>query len=410
MEINQVTENKRDYMNLLLLADPQEDMIEKYLDDGELFVLSENGDILTVCIVVPGKNRTCELKNIATAVEYQSRGYGRYMVNYICEHYSGQYDVMYAGTGNSRKTLDFYEKCGFANSHIAANFFIDHYREPIYEDGVKLVDMIYLKKKLDMEIDVKSVVDLALEAGRILLKNGGEIFRVEETIQHICRRFHVNDVEIFTLSHGIFISAETESGDAYTRVRHIPLSGSHLGIVAEVNELSREISAGQVGIEEAFERLDRIDKLPSKRSYFQVLAAGTGSGTFAMLLHSTVAESFVAFGIGCVIQVWVLFAKRLHLSKIIINIMGGVIMTALAILVLHMTGMGTLRLEGMITGAIMPLIPGIAFVNAIRDIADSDFLSGTVRMIDALLVFVYIAIGVGSTLALYNNMIGGIAL
>lgn len=410
MEIYQVTENKRDYMDLLLLADPQEDMIERYLDSGELFVLSENGDILTVCIVLPGKNRSCELKNIATAVQYQRKGYGRYMISYICEHYSGQYDVMYVGTGNSRKTLDFYERCGFINSHIAANFFTEHYKEPIYEDGIRLVDMIYLKKKLDTEMDVKRVVDLALEAGRILLKNGGEIFRVEETIQHICRRFHVNDVEIFTLSHGIFISAETESGDAYTRVKHIPLSGSHLGIVAEVNELSRKISAGQVGIEEAFKRLDMIDKLPSKRSYFQVLAAGTGSGTFAMLLNSTAAESFVAFGIGCIIQVWVLFAKKLHLSKIIINIVGGVIMTALAIFVLHMTGMGTLRLEGMITGAIMPLIPGIAFVNAIRDIADSDFLSGTVRMIDALLVFVYIAIGVGSTLAVYNNMIGGLAL
>ncbi len=85
-------------------------------------------------------------------------------------------------------------------------------------------------------------------------------------------------------------------------------------------------------------------------------------------------------------------------------------MTALAILVLHMHGSGGLRLEGMITGSIMPLIPGVAFVNAIRDIADSDFLSGTVRMIDALLVFVYIAIGVGSTLAFYNSLIGGLVL
>ncbi len=57
---------------------------------------------------------------------------------------------------------------------------------------------------------------------------------------------------------------------------------------------------------------------------------------------------------------------------------------------------------------IMPMIPGVAFVNAIRDIADTDFLSGLVRMIDALLVFVYIAIGVGVTLSIYNTMMGGI--
>ena len=84
--------------------------------------------------------------------------------------------------------------------------------------------------------------------------------------------------------------------------------------------------------------------------------------------------------------------------------------TALALLARQIPFWETLRLEGMISGAIMPLVPGMAFVNAIRDIADSDFLSGTVRMIDALLVFVYIAIGVGITLSLYNNMMGGVIL
>ncbi len=261
-----------------------------------------------------------------------------------------------------------------------------------------------------MENDVKQVVDLALEAGRILLKNGGEIFRVEETIQRICMQFQVTDVEIFTLSHAIFVSAESGEGETYTKFRHVPLSSSHLGIVAEVNALSREIAAGQVGIEEAAARLADIDKMPPKSNHFQVLAAGTGSGTFAMLLGSTLPESMVAFLIGCLLYIWVLFAKKVNLSKIIINIVGGVIMTASAVFAMHLPGFGMLRLEGMIIGAIMPLIPGVAFVNAIRDIADSDFLSGTVRMIDALLVFVYIAIGVGVTLAAYNHVIGGLAI
>ena len=410
MEIGQITENKRDYMDLLLLADPQEDMIERYLDDGDLFVLSENGDVLTVCVVLPMKNKKCELKNIATAEEYQGQGYGKYMLMYICEHYSGQYDTMYVGTGNSKKTLDFYKKCGFVNSHIVAGFFTYNYDRPIYEDGILLTDMIYLKKQLDVVIDVKRVVDLALEAGRILLKNGGEIFRVEETIRRICNRFHVDDVEIFTLSHAIFVSAENEAGEAYTRVKQVPLSSSHLGIVAEVNALSREISAGHVEISEAFAKLEEIDKIPAKSNCFQTLAAGTGAGTFAILLGSTLQESIAAFCIGCLLYVWVLLAKKVNLSKIIVNIVGGVLMTAAAIGVMQIPGLGALRLEGMITGSIMPLIPGVAFVNAIRDIADSDFLSGTVRMIDALLVFVYIAIGVGVTLAVYNDMIGGIAI
>ncbi len=392
MEICQIKENKRDYMDLFLPVESTAEKIDMDLDDGDMFVLSENGDVLTICFVVL-KNKNCELKNIVTAEEYRGRGYGRYMLNYVCEHYSFTCDTMYVGTRNNKETLEFYKKCGFTNSHIDTS-----------------LDKIYLKRDLDAQIDVKRVVDLAVEAGRILLKNGGEIFRVEETIRHICRRFHVDDVEPFILSHGIFISAENEKGKHYARIKHVPLSGSHLGIVAEVNDLSREISAGHVGIEEALLRLSKIDKIPPKPEYFRVLAAGIGSSCFAMLLNSTMSESAVVFGIGCILYSWVLFAQKLHLSKIIINIMGGVIMTVLSILAMRICGPGALRLEGMITGAIMPLIPGVAFVNAIREIADSDFLSGTVRMIDALLVFVYIAIGVGSALALYNRIIGGILI
>ena len=252
--------------------------------------------------------------------------------------------------------------------------------------------MIYLKKNLDVVLDVKRVVDMAMHAGRILLKNGGEIFRVEETIKRICGRFHVNHVDIFSMSHGIFVSAENENGEAYTKVNHVPLSSSHLGIVAEVNELSREISAGRVKLEEAEERLEKIEKIPPKKRW----------------LGSSVPEAVAAFLIGFLSYVWVLFAGKHNLSKIIVNIVGGVIMTVLALAFMHIPFLPILKLDGMMVGAIMPMIPGVAFVNAIRDIADTDFLSGLVRMIDALLVFVYIAIGVGVTLSIYNTMMGGI--
>lgn len=171
--------------------------------------------------------------------------------------------------------------------------------------------------------NVKQVVDFALEAGRILLKNGGEIFRVEETITRICQHFGVEHVDIFTLSHGIFVSAENEKGDVYTRVKHIPLSGAHLGIVAEVNELSRQIAEGKVTISEAKEYLEEIDRIPPSRARAQVLGAGVGAACFGYLMGATLTESLVTFFIGCFVYLWVLLAKRFHLSKIIINIFGG---------------------------------------------------------------------------------------
>ena len=408
MEIRQITEDKDNYLEMLLIADPQENMIRRYLDKSDMFVLEDAGEVLTIGVVEHMKNKRCELKNLVTAQEYRRQGYGTYMVNYLSEYYSVTCDVMYVGTGNNSNTLDFYKQCGFVNSHIVANFFVDHYEKPIYENGIQLTDMIYLKKNLDVVLDVKRVVDMAMHAGRILLKNGGEIFRVEETIKRICGRFHVNHVDIFSMSHGIFVSAENENGEAYTKVNHVPLSSSHLGILAEVNELSREISAGRVKLEEAEERLEKIEKIPPKKRWFQYMAAGLASGTFALMLGSSVPEAVAAFLIGFLSYVWVLFAGKHNLSKIIVNIVGGVIMTVLALAFMHMPFLTILKLDGMMVGAIMPMIPGVAFVNAIRDIADTDFLSGLVRMIDALLVFVYIAIGVGVTLSIYNTMMGGI--
>lgn len=408
MEIRQITEDKDYYLEMLLIADPQENMIRRYLDKSDMFVLEDAGEVLTIGVVEHMKNKRCELKNLVTAQEYRRQGYGTYMVNYLSEYYSVTCDVMYVGTGNNSNTLDFYKQCGFVNSHIVANFFVDHYEKPIYENGIQLTDMIYLKKNLDVVLDVKRVVDMAMHAGKILLKNGGEIFRVEETIKRICGRFHVNHVDIFSMSHGIFVSAENENGEAYTKVNHVPLSSSHLGIVAEVNELSREISAGRVKLEEAEERLEKIEKIPPKKRWFQYMAAGLASGTFALMLGSSVPEAVAAFLIGFLSYVWVLFAGKHNLSKIIVNIVGGVIMTVLALVFMHIPFLPILKLDGMMVGAIMPMIPGVAFVNAIRDIADTDFLSGLVRMIDALLVFVYIAIGVGVTLSIYNTMMGGI--
>lgn len=408
MEIRQITEDKDNYLEMLLIADPQENMIRRYLDKSDMFVLEDAGEVLTISVVEHMKNKRCELKNLVTAQEYRRQGYGTYMVNYLSEYYSVTCDVMYVGTGNDSNTLDFYKQCGFVNSHIVANFFVDHYEKPIYENGIQLTDMIYLKKNLDVVLDVKRVVDMAMHAGRILLKNGGEIFRVEETIKRICGRFHVNHVDIFSMSHGIFVSAENENGEAYTKVNHVPLSSSHLGIVAEVNELSREISAGRVKLEEAEERLEKIEKIPPKKRWFQYMAAGLASGTFALMLGSSVPEAVAAFLIGFLSYVWVLFAGKHNLSKIIVNIVGGVIMTVLALAFMRIPFLPILKLDGMMVGAIMPMIPGVAFVNAIRDIADTDFLSGLVRMIDALLVFVYIAIGVGVTLSIYNTMMGGI--
>jgi ribosomal protein S18 acetylase RimI-like enzyme len=144
MEILKVTDNKKRYISLLLLGDEQENMIDKYIERGDMYVLNDNG-AKTVCVVTKESEGTYEIKNLATAENFQGHGYGHKMIQYIINEYKNKCSKLLVGTGNNEKTLSFYRNNGFTESHIVKNFFINNYDHKIYENGKQLVDMIYLK-------------------------------------------------------------------------------------------------------------------------------------------------------------------------------------------------------------------------------------------------------------------------
>jgi GNAT superfamily N-acetyltransferase len=147
VRIKKITNNKKQFLNLLLLADEQEDMIDKYLPQGDLFALYD-GDLKSVCVVLPINSETCELKNIATVKKYQGKGYGRELINFISLSYKKQFKTMLVGTGETPAILSFYQSCGFTSSHRIKNFFTDNYNHPMFDGHIQLIDMIYLKKEL----------------------------------------------------------------------------------------------------------------------------------------------------------------------------------------------------------------------------------------------------------------------
>ena len=165
------------------------------------------------------------------------------------------------------------------------------------------------------------MLDLALKAGRISLSNGAEIFRVEETIEYICRHFGIEEMDAFVLSNGIFLTAYSGGQEVYARVKYVPAAGTHLGIVEAINDLSREITAGHVGIEEAFERLEEIDKIPAKSPRSQVLAAGIGSAAFCLLMRNNVYDAFFTIFVAGLLQAGLILAGKAKVSKIITNIL-----------------------------------------------------------------------------------------
>ena len=147
MKIRNIETNKKQYLPFLLLADEQENMIDRYLERGVMYVLEDDG-VKAACVVTDEGNGILELKNIAVASDFQRKGYGRALVTFLIQTYRGQYQLLQVGTGDSPSTIPFYESCGFRRHHLVKNFFVDHYDHPIYECGVQLVDMVYLQREL----------------------------------------------------------------------------------------------------------------------------------------------------------------------------------------------------------------------------------------------------------------------
>ena len=147
MEIKVIDENKKAFMDLLLLADEQEDMIEKYLNRGTLFALYDN-DLKSICVVTDEGNGSFELQNLATYEQFQGKGYGTRLVKYIFEYFKDKGTTMFVGTGDCPFIVSFYERCGFTFSYRLENYFIEHYKEPMFEDGIQLKDKVYFQKDL----------------------------------------------------------------------------------------------------------------------------------------------------------------------------------------------------------------------------------------------------------------------
>ena len=145
MKIYQIKENKKEYLDLLLLADEQESMIDRYLERGDMFVLDDHG-VQGECVVTQEAEGVYELKNIAVRPAAQHRGYGKALVAFAFAHYP-DCQTMLVGTGDAPITLNFYRRCGFTESHRVKNFFTDNYDHAMYEDGKQLIDMVYLKKE-----------------------------------------------------------------------------------------------------------------------------------------------------------------------------------------------------------------------------------------------------------------------
>ncbi len=254
----------------------------------------------------------------------------------------------------------------------------------------------------------QEILLLAMDAGRILLENGAEISRVEDTVSRICEHYGLKSASSFVLSNGIFLTSGNEEETQFAKVKLIPVNAANLSRVAEVNQLSRSIQAGCCSLEEARAEIGRIEHMPGFSNRLQILAAAVSGACFSFMFGGSFRDFLCSLGVGALLQIYMIRIGKPHFSKIVCNIVGSMWVTFLSILCFRL-GLGA-HLNAMMTGGIILMVPGIAFTNGIRDMADGDYISGSVRMLDAILVFFCIAMGVGFMISLWNYLIGGISL
>lgn len=273
----------------------------------------------------------------------------------------------------------------------------------------------------------RRALELVTRIGEVLLKNGGEIFRVQQTMQLVAKAYGIPGFQVYVLANGLFVSMQ-EEGRTITRpvretaaplqeqpgqehlasqahlasqVRYVPLSSVHLGRVAAVNNLSREIVAQKYTVEEASRKIEQIDKLPFTSNAVQTLMSGLGAGAFCILFGGSLLDSAAAFLSGLVLWIFVLFLTARGANKIMVNILASALVTAMGVLSFHLFSFGD-SMDMIVIGSIVPLLPGVPLTNSIRDYLNGDYLSGTIRMIDAVLVACCIALGVGIVLRVFQ--------
>lgn len=260
--------------------------------------------------------------------------------------------------------------------------------------------------------DAKKILDIAILAGQIMLENGAETYRVEETIDRICYAKGLSGVTSFTVPTGIFLAYSYRDED-FSYVKRIRTAQIDLRIVSMVQTFFNEFTTEDIPLDVAIAQLQEIRQTPHYPPFTRYLAGGVGGGFFTMIFGGTLPEGIIAICISLIVTFVAYQISRKTKAFFLKNVGGGMVNTTLTLLTVHMLSMLAglhLNPDVIIIGAVMPLVPGVAMVNAFRDTISGDFVSGISKLAEALGVAMAIALGVAVVLQIALLISGGALL
>ena len=249
-----------------------------------------------------------------------------------------------------------------------------------------------------------TMLDAVCLASQIILESGGETYRAEETVERMCAGLQVPHVDVLALPTGLMLTLTTREEKTLTRIVRVRQRSIDLARIDACNSVSRKVAAGQMTAEEALRQLQEMHKARPERRLMLIGASAMSAACFTVMLGGAWVDFIVSFFCGAFVQLVLPPLGKRHVPPLLSSMIAGALTTLLALL--GTVVLSQVHVEPVISGAIMPLLPGLATTNALRDTMRGDLVSGGARIIEAMLCCVMLAAGIGLMLSMWGGIVG----
>lgn len=249
-----------------------------------------------------------------------------------------------------------------------------------------------------MELLTSKILDASTGIGQLMLENGAETYRVEDTVYRVATNYGMKKVSVFSVPTALIVTVREPNGIEYTRLQRVTEQKSNLQVIADANDLSRRIAQTDISLNDALDEIALIKNTKSPYSTFQeFIIAGLTCGFFAILFQGNIQDLIAASITGSLGYIAFLYTKKITNIHFFSELLGSFFIGWIAFF-LTSIGVGN-DINIIIVASVMTLVPGKAITNGIRDLMASHLLSGVSVLAEALLTASAIGIGVATVLS-----------
>lgn len=247
--------------------------------------------------------------------------------------------------------------------------------------------------------EIYKLLHVTVKVGRLILQSGGEVFRVEDTIERMCSSFsNLDGVEVLCMKTSVSVTLVFE-GIPYTQVAREKSPSTKLEVIDMINAFSRNFVNREMDLETAYREIQKIDRTKDFPKWFLAFCTGIIGAFFTLLFGGPIIDFVPAFFVGFLGYFVVNKAPKFHVPEFMVQLLAGFITAGLTVIFVKL-GLAK-DLDMIVIGCLMPYVPGMAITNAIRDILSGDTMAGLMSIAQAIFIAVGLAFGAGMVLALY---------